>query len=50
MSLLNDKLVKTTSTSNKFVTTSNFLNFRDLVNGVLYLGTEIVCIMSQILK
>jgi hypothetical protein len=41
--ILKDKIVKTISTINKFIITINFLKSRDLVNGVLYLGTEILC-------
>jgi hypothetical protein len=36
-----DKIVKAISAINKFITTINFLNARDVVNEILYLETTV---------
>jgi hypothetical protein len=41
-SLLEDKFIETTLTNNKLSTTTNFFNFSDLVNKVLYLSMDVI--------
>jgi hypothetical protein len=41
-SLLEDKFIETTLTNNKLSTTTNFFNFSDLVNKVLYLSMDVM--------